>query len=112
MSPLDGIRDEVRELRSDLREDVSGLHSKLDAFFACYATHHTETRERLAALEAVQETPPSSKSRTVKRVAKKYAPHAGVLATLLAIASEVVPAIADALSTPSARASTSQEKKP
>ncbi len=88
MSPLDGIRSEIAGLRDDMRDDVNGIHAKLDAFIACYSAHHTETRERIAALEAVSEPTPSNKSRV-----RKYAPHAGILATVLAIAIEAGPAI-------------------
>lgn len=104
MNPLDGIRDEVRELRSDLREDVNSLHAKLDAFFVCYSGHHAETRERLAALEAVSEPTPSAKTRV-----KKYAPHAGILAVLLTAAVEVGPAVIKALSTHDAQAQTTRK---
>lgn len=107
MNPLDGIRSDISALRSDVREDVNGIHTKLDAFIACYSTHHTETRERLAALEAVSEPTPSSKSRV-----KKYAPHAGIFAVLLTAAVEAGPALVKAISTPDAQAQVNQGKKP
>ncbi len=112
MSPLDGVRSEIAGLRNDMREDVAAmrddsaeLNRKIDAFIACYSAHHTETRERIAALEAISEPTPASKSRV-----KRYAPHAGILSVLLAVAIEAGPAIANLFKTKDATAQTTAGK--